>query len=145
VSLAEELEMVQQYLNLEKLRFNFDYSITVDDKIEKYSTVVPSNILQPVVENDIIHGLNHKSDNRMVKIIVQPDNRGLKIIVEDNGIGRVAAAEISKTKNGKGLKLVEERLQVLQQRQGERYNIEIIDFQEDKSGTRVEILIPDDN
>ena len=145
VSLAEELEMVQQYLNLEKLRFNFDYSITVDDKIEKYSTVVPSNILQPVVENAVVHGLNHKSEDRMVKIKVQPDSHGLKIIVEDNGIGRNAAAERSKTKNGKGLKLVEERLQVLQQKQGEKYNIEIIDLQEDTSGTRVEILIPDDN
>jgi len=145
VSLAEELEMVQQYLNLEKLRFNFDYSISVDDKIENYSTVVPSNILQPIVENAIIHGLHHKSDNRILKINVQLVKQGIKIIVEDNGIGRDAAVKLSKTQNGKGLKLVEERLKVLQQKQGEKYNIEITDFQEDKSGTRVEILIPDDN
>jgi hypothetical protein len=144
VSLAEELEMVEQYLCLEKLRFDFDYSINIEDKIEKYSTVVPSNILQPVVENAIIHGLNHKPDNRILKINVQLVEEGIKITVEDNGIGRKAAAEVSKSKNGRGLKLVQERLQVLQEKQREKYNIEIIDLNENETGTLVEILIPDD-
>jgi hypothetical protein len=64
------------------------------------------------------------------------------ISIEDNGIGREAAAAISKTKNGKGSKLIQERLEILQEKQGEKYNLKIIDLEE---GTRVEIFIPEEN
>ncbi|MFV0593282.1 MAG: hypothetical protein ACK5M7_18050 [Draconibacterium sp.] len=49
---------------------------------------------------------------------------------------------MSKTKNGKGTKLVTERLQLLKEKQGEKYSIETIDLQ---SGTRVEIIVPEEN
>ena len=68
---------------------------------------------------------------------------GLKIGIEDNGIGREAAKEISKSKNGKGSKLVQERLKILQEKNKEKYELKVIDLK-DHSGTRVEILIPEE-
>lgn len=165
VSLAEELEMTEQYLNLEKLRFDFDFSISVEQGIDINNTMVPSMLLQPFAENAVIHGLQNKPENRKLKIEVKrnshflPDNvsqagssvigkeenSGIVISIEDNGIGREAAAAISKTKNGKGSKLIQERLEILQEKQGEKYRLEITDLTGDETGTRVEIFIPEEN
>lgn len=68
VSLTEELEMVEQCLNLEKLRFDFNFTITLDSKIDSFNTLVPSMILQPFAENAVIHGLQNKPENRELKI-----------------------------------------------------------------------------
>ena len=152
VSLAEELEMTEQYLNLEKLRFDFDFEIQVERGIDINNTMVPSMLLQPFAENAVLHGLQSKPENRKLKIevvrnshlssFIGKESSGITISIEDNGIGREAAATISKTKNGKGSKLIQERLEILQQKQGEKYNLETIDLEE---GTRVEIFIPEEN
>lgn len=146
ISLAEELEMVEQYLNLEKLRFDFEFSISVDKEIDLHNTLIPSMLLQPFAENAVIHGLQSKPDNRQLSIKIQQVELGIKINIEDNGIGREAAKEIAKAKNGKGSKLIQERLNILQEKQGEKYKLEIIDLNEnDEAGTRVEIFIPEEN
>ncbi len=163
VSLAEELEMTEQYLKLEKLRFDFDFSISVEQGIDINNTMVPSMLLQPFAENAVIHGLQNKPENRKLKIEVVKkgggggkgegrgkgegggEDKGIVISIEDNGIGREAAAAISKVKNGKGSKLIQERLEILQERQGEKYRLEITDLTGDKTGTRVEIFIPEEN
>ena len=152
VSLAEELEMTEQYLTLEKLRFDFDFSISVEQGIDINNTMVPSMLLQPFAENAVIHGLQNKQENRKLKIEVvkrgggggrdEGEGIGIVIRIEDNGIGREAAAAISNVKNGKGSKLVQERLEILQEKQGEKYSLNIIDLEE---GTRVEIFIPEEN
>jgi hypothetical protein len=146
VSLAEELEMIQQYLSLEKLRFDFDYQINIEPDIDPHNTLVPSMLLQPFVENAVIHGLQSKPDQRQLKIEVTREEAGIKISIEDNGIGREAAKEMSKPKNGKSSKLMKERLEILQQKQGENYRLEIIDLNKTgETGTRVEIFIPEEN
>jgi len=155
VSLAEELEMTEQYLNLEKLRFDFDFSIGVEQGIDIHNTTVPPMLLQPFAENAVIHGLQNKLENRKLKIEVlkkgggegrdkgigEGEDKGIIISIEDNGIGREAAAAITKTKNGKGSKLIQERLEILQEKQGEKYNLQTIDLE---TGTRVEIFIPEE-
>ena len=145
ISLAEELEMTKQYMNLEKLRFDFDFSISVEDKIDTNNTMVPSMLLQPFVENAIIHGLQTKKENRQLKVEISIVDTSIKISIEDNGIGREEAKKISRTKNGKGSKLIQERLEILQKKQNEKYGLEIIDLTGEKSGTRVEIFIPEEN
>jgi sensor histidine kinase YesM len=111
--------------------------------------------LQPFAENAVIHGLQNKPENRKLKIEVlkkgggqgrgQGEDKGIVISIEDNGIGREAAAAISKTKNGKGSKLIQERLEILQEKQGEKYRLEITDLTGNETGTRVEIFIPEEN
>ncbi len=151
VSLAEELEMTEQYLNLEKLRFDFDFQIQVERGIDINNTMVPSMLLQPFAENAVLHGLQSKLENRKLRIEVTKEQTSLAresarilIVIEDNGIGRESAAAISKTKNGKGSKLIQERLEILQEKQGEKYRLEIIDLTGDETGTRVEIFIPEE-
>lgn len=142
VSLAEELEMTEQYLRLEQLRFDFGYSMEIDSEIDVHNTLVSSMLLQPFVENAIVHGLQNKTSDRKLKITMKRRDSEIKIEIEDNGVGREAAKELSKTKNGKGTKLISERLQLLKEKQGEKYSLETIDLQE---GTCVEIIIPEEN
>lgn len=157
VSLAEELEMVQQYLNLEKLRFDFNFQIATGEGIDPHNTPVPSMLLQPFAENAVIHGLQHKEGERKLMIEVSReltqlavDNRlahssSILIRIEDNGIGRAAAQNLGTNKNGKGSKLMQERLQILQEKQGEKYRLQITDLTENgATGTRVEIWIPEE-
>ena len=141
VSLAEELEMIQQYLNLEKLRFDFDFEIDVDDKIDAHNTQIPSMLMQPFVENAILHGLQNKKGEKHLKIDVTPKDAFVSIAITDNGIGRKAAKEIQQQKNGKGTKLMKERLGILEQKQGEKYRFTTTDLAD---GTLVEIVLPEE-
>nr|WP_321354094.1 histidine kinase [uncultured Draconibacterium sp.] len=141
VSLAEELEMVRQYLNLEKLRFDFDFEISVEDKIDAHNTQIPSMLMQPFVENAVLHGLQNKSGEKHLKIEVTKEDAFVVIRITDNGIGRKAAKEMQQQKNGKSTKLMNERLDILRQKQGEKYKLSTIDLEE---GTRVEIVLPEE-
>ena len=159
ISLAEELEMVKQYLSLEKLRFEFDFVIHVDEEIDSYNTLIPSMLLQPFAENAVVHGFQFKSgiknnvtknnasfsNNGRIEIRVSRVKQSILISIEDNGVGRKIAEKISASTNGKGTKMIEQRLKILQEKQGEKYQLEIIDLEgKEKSGTRVQILIPEE-
>ncbi len=152
VTLQNELEMLESYINLESLRFKgkFSYSIVVDESIDTDATFLPSMVLQPFVENAIWHGLVNKNNGEagMIKISVNEENEILNCAIEDNGIGREAAREIReksvlKTKS-MGMKITEERLKLIAKEGWERL-VKIIDLKDQLNhalGTRVEINIP---
>ena len=144
VSLQEELDMVQQYLNLEKLRFDFEYTVSTDPAIDTQNTMVPSMLLQPFAENAVIHGLQPKSSDRSLKIMVSKVEEGLEIQIEDNGIGLEAAKKLKDEKNGKGIKMNMDRLELLREKYGEKYRLSIAEIKNGHSGTRVEIIIPEE-
>jgi hypothetical protein len=146
IPLSEELLMVEQYLKLEQLRFDFCYQINVEDSIDIYNTMVPSLLLQPLVENAVIHGLQSKESQRILKINADRTNDRIRIMVEDNGIGRQAASGNHKETHGKGIRLSTERLRLLEEIAGEKYDIFISDLNGDGvTGTRVEIFIPEES
>lgn len=146
IPLADELQMVEQYLKLEQLRFDFTYRINVENAIDIYNSMVPSMLLQPLAENAILHGLQHKSSDRNFLIDVSKSDRGLKIMLMDNGIGRKASEAISRETNGKGLRLSSDRLNLLSEKAGEKYGMTIHDLSENgKTGTRVELFIPEES
>ena len=146
IPLADELQMVEQYLKLEQLRFDFTYRINVENAIDIYNSMVPSMLLQPLAENAILHGLQNKPSDRNFLIDVSKADRGIKIFLEDNGIGRKAAEAHNKETNGKGLRLSTDRLNLLAEKAGEKYNLKIHDlFENGVTGTRVELFIPEES
>lgn len=89
ISLEEELARIRLYLSLESMRFKgrFDYDIEVDD-IDTESILIPSMIMQPFVENSIIHGiLPNEGVHGEIRIKVYKEGTLLNILIEDNGIG----------------------------------------------------------
>lgn len=157
VPVNEELEILNLYLELEALRYSdsFEYSVTVDDMIDKDETEVPTLLIQPFVENAIWHGLLHKQGLR--KLFVHfglNNNEQLVCTIDDNGIGREAAAKIFENEiednqhTGKGIKAAEERLQLFNQEQRTDSQLEIIDKKDENgnaTGTTIIVTLPEIN
>jgi len=93
ISLASEIEMLNLYIELTKIRYKniFHYEIVVDPQINASDTAIPTLLLQPIVENAIIHGLAPKTESGFLKITFNKSESNLICIVEDNGIGRKAS------------------------------------------------------
>ena len=87
--LNEELMMLETYLGLEKLRFKegFTYSVEVDPKLEKDKIVLPPLLIQPFVENAIIHGLKGRKKGGQILVRFTGTADNLIVVIEDNGKG----------------------------------------------------------
>lgn len=145
ISLAEELELVDQYLRVEKLRFDFEYAIQVEEQVDAPHLMIPPLLIQPFAENALIHGLQHKRADRQLQINVSKGGHQIKIMIEDNGIGREAAEKQETAVNGKSIKMNTERLKILEEKYGGGYSVRITDLAAaGKTGTRVEISLPDE-
>lgn len=151
VSLASELDQLHLYVELEQLRFNngFDFLIETDSSLRREDIAIPPMIIQPYIENAILHGIAHKKEQGNIFISLKPVDNHLECVVEDNGIGRERAAVLKSKKiaahNSVGLKVTEERLQLISERTGKEASVSVIDkFDEQKapSGTKVIVRLP---
>jgi two-component system LytT family sensor kinase len=113
VALREELEAVEEYLDIELIRFG--PSLRVERSIDPacLDVIVPSMILQPLVENSIKHGLSRKVGEGLITIRAARENRMTVIEVIDNGVGIPEERLLSTAQKGIGLRNVNERLQVI--------------------------------
>ncbi|MBE5993498.1 MAG: hypothetical protein E7247_14065 [Paenibacillaceae bacterium] len=140
-TIADELELIKSYAVIQKARFmNFDLEIEADESVLYYK--IHKFLIQPIVENSIIHGLGRGSSiHGKIKIRIWADEE-LKIIVEDNGVG-MNVEEWSenniKTKNHTniGLKNIE---QIITLEYGEKYSIQV--NSKIGQGTLVEYTLP---
>jgi signal transduction histidine kinase len=87
-SLQDELDYVRSYLALEKARFNERLKIVWNLEVDGYlDCLVPVLILQPIVENAVLHGIGPKPDGGQITISAFPENDKILVSVEDNGVG----------------------------------------------------------
>lgn len=126
-SLAEEIEVVKLYLDIEKIRFQHKLNIefTIEESLLKYS--VPRFLIQPLVENSIKHGINNLTDKGNIVVKCWRENNFLQVSVHDNG-----PAFNSNYQAGYGLQSTYDKMNLLY---GEEYSIQI------NNGTYKEVLI----
>ena len=94
VKLEDEINLVNYYITIQKIRFSGNFSFDIEVPIELEDCIVPKLILQPVVENAIVHGLRDKAGGQVFVNIY--DNEGtLTIEVSDDGVG-IADEEIKR-------------------------------------------------
>ena len=153
ILLCDEILSLQLYLELEQVRFNnrFDFSIDLDKDIDEETIQVPPMLIQPFVENAIIHGIMPLEHKGLIKISIREkqDNSCLVCEIIDNGIGREKSAKL-KQKQGKthksvGMQLTRERLASLNSETEPKmsFNIaDVLDEQNKVTGTKVIIQIP---
>ena len=154
ISIEKEAEILREYLNIEAMRFNhkFDYSVTIDPDLDEWDTQIPTMILQPFVENAILHGVSPKT-NGQGHIQVRFEKQGhdfMRCVVEDNGIGRKKSAQLSKgaklkEHESKGMQITADRIDILNLQKKKLAKLEIIDlFDETQqpTGTRIVLHIP---
>lgn len=119
IPFQQELDLLQNYLALEKTRFadKFDYKVEVDERLNMQSLKVPGMLVQPFLENAVWHGLRYRSEKGFLKLNFEKEAQHLKITIEDNGIGieesKKQKTQHQKTREGRGMKNTLERIKLL--------------------------------
>jgi len=131
ITLHDELARLTYYLELEKERFKnkFDYFIEIDERIDTHTISVPNMIIQPHVENCIIHGIlpKHQHGELHVKFQLSGSNT-LLIVIEDNGVGLIKAKEHAKTGHKSlGTSTISSILEINSRLKGRRQSVSMLD------------------
>lgn len=142
VTLQEEVTMLEQYIQLEQLRLDdkFQYQINVQGMD---STKVPAMLIQPYVENAILHGLSPATGTGLsLKLFFEKAGEMLRIIIEDNGVGRTFTERKGHTSLGSTLG--QKRLDILSKLEQKIFSVKIEDltWEGRAAGTKVIMEIP---
>lgn len=150
IELNREVKLLNNYLELEKMRFRdaFTYQINISESLMSDNPEIPNMMIQPVVENAIIHGLSGTGRPGHLSVSITHKGNGLLAIIEDNGRGRAAAEKISANQPDRHLSLAtvnsKERLAFLRGLGYTNAKVEIEDLFKDgqPAGTKVSIYLP---
>jgi len=152
ISIADEARALSYYIDLERLRFEnkFEYLIEIDGAINPEKLEIPPMLLQPYIENAILHGLRPKEGGEgVLKVVILRQFDDLLCVIEDNGIGREAAAYInshrSRSHISRGTSFTESRIRLLNANRRNAVSVITIDLANENGqprGTRVELKIP---
>lgn len=111
IALHEEIQTLDTYLKLEKLRFGFQYGISVDPAINAYETNIPALLLQPLAENAVKHGVALLGAEGKIELTVGRSGRMMIVTLTDNGKGLTEVEPAT----GLGLRLTRDRIELLNQ------------------------------
>lgn len=140
-TIASEIDNIEKYLYIQKVRFKnrLEYEIDIPENIK--SCRIPNMVIQPIVENALIHAITPKRDGGKISIHAKCVQRKIVISISDNGNGFpkdvLDKLRYSDNKSGLGFRSTDKRLK---QYYGEDYGLEII--KSDFSGSIVTITIP---
>ncbi len=153
IQLEDEVELLKNYLELEKVRFKnkFTFTIEIQDDLLSENPEIPGMIVQPYIENAIIHGLLNLDTGKegLLNINFALGDRVIECTISDNGVGRKRAGEIrlskGKTHVSKGIAITESRINLIAKLYNGKSKAQIIDLTDSfgkSTGTRVVLLIP---
>lgn len=143
LSIQEEMELLKNYMKIQKLRFGSSIQVEYDIKKELLTLKTIKLLLQPLVENSIHHGRKSDEEVLMIRVRVQLDGEHVCFSVEDNGVGieqdklEKLRSQLEKFEEGYGLKNVHNRVRLTY---GEEYGVKIESVF--GKGTRVLVYIP---
>ena len=148
ITVAQEIESLKLYLSLESLRFSdqFDLDIHTAPELDIHNTLIPSCILQPLVENSIWHGLLNKKTKGKLLVRFKVDNNRTICIVDDNGHGDKRQT-VKTNHESTGLLNLKERIDLINKGMREQISFTISSSMfatETYPGFRVEISIPNE-
>lgn len=152
VDLAQEIETLENYLSLQKIRFDnkFDYEIVVDESLDPDEISIPPMFAQPFIENSLEHGLFHKEEKGKIEIRFYPIDDLVAFEVLDNGIGREKSKLLQQEKKEKRHKslatqITRERIALFNRSLKKRIQLTIDDIRDQSGliqGTKVKFLMP---
>lgn len=146
IEFEQEIKLIELYLSLEQLRFKKDFVYTIDTQ-SITDIEVPPMLIQPFIENALVHGLLHKEGNKILTIRFELKDT-LTCIIEDNGIGREKSKAIRQRQRSDhesfSLKAISKRFEILSQGFKGHFGFTYDDVIKDNSivGTRVTLIIP---
>lgn len=149
-SLHDEIEYLRSYINLEKMRMddNLNATINIDPNLNLQEIKIPCMLIQPMIENAILHGLKPKKSDRELMLQFTQQNTHLHVKITDNGIGREAAAEkkinFSKKRRSWATYILKERITIFNTQNDAKITFNITDLKTEHqaAGTQVNFQIP---
>ena len=149
ITIQEEHETLKNYILLESMRFKnkFAFRIECDFNQLPLNPCIPPMLIQPYVENAIIHGLSKRSEGAELFIRFYKEDDYLKVLIQDNGIGYTESKRNKRDTGHKsyGTQITEERLKSFQEKNNDAFNVQISDADPSDSefpGTKVVVTIP---
>ena len=149
ISIETEMEILQKYLETQKLRFEerFEYFVEVSDDLVEDKALIPPMITQPFIENAIEHGQLHTIDGGYIRVIFSKNIKDNMLHVEiiDNGIGRKASISNQKSQahRSMAISITNERIKNLNYKYKSMGSLIIEDFDKNlETGTKVLISLP---
>jgi two-component system sensor histidine kinase YesM len=143
IPISEELKHVEAYLRLQLRRYEYAYEVDLQIDEEATDYLIPKVILQPLVENAILHGIKHMDNEGRISISVQKNGGLIEITVADNGYKAVDLEKIRNILNnnggqmGYGITNVQKRIKL---QFGEPYGLTY--SQRPEGGTKVTLVMP---
>jgi LytS/YehU family sensor histidine kinase len=151
VPFCKDMEALQLYVDLELLRFSnkFEYHTRIDPLLMNGDYRVPSLLIQPYVENAIVHGVGlSKKKDLYVQVTAFLMGDCIHYIIRDNGIGRRRAEEVNQLNRPNhrsvGLSITEDRIHIFSHQQHSEGSVLITDLSDEDglaAGTKVEVII----
>lgn len=147
VLISDEIDLLESYLKLTSLLSDSEltYNIEMDPRIDPENSLIPSMMLQPFVENAVVHGILPGKKEGIIRILFQLKQERLLCVIEDNGIGRDASLSRKYANRHKSaaMEVTRERLSLLSENNELQLTItDLINDQRQAKGTRVEIELP---
>ena len=141
ILLSEDISLLKTYMDIERKRFNnkFNYTIDVDSGLDAEDILVPPMILQPFIENSIIHGLSQKDNLGDISISFKKNNHMLICSVDDNGVGRTHSKNNNSNKKSMGMAITKSRIEIINKVKNTSGDVKIIDK---TNGTKIEVSLP---
>lgn len=137
ISLSQEKNLLDDYLQMEQLRFGFKYEISCSENLDFANIEIPSMLLQPFVENAVKHGISQKAIAGKIIITFSRQANDLELTVTDNGNG----FDTEKKNKGLGIPLSENRIELLNSIYKEnRFTLAI---QSTTNGTKISLTLTD--
>jgi len=140
ISLADEMSLLEHYLEMEQLRFGFRFVLSSGEGIDAANTEVPGMLLQPFTENAVKHGVAGMGEKGFIEVLASRQGKDLFFSVKDNGKGFDTLAAGTK-ENAFGVRLSRQQIALLNQRYGE--NCLSVDIISGEGGTRIMVRLKD--
>lgn len=151
VSIESEMKALRLNLELEQMRFGhqFSFDIEAEATIDTENTYIPPMLIQPFVENALIHGIQPKGSNGYLRVSLKQGEKAITAVITDNGIGRKASAArksgLLSTHKSLGQQLTSERLELFGTKDEQPFYFKVTDLYNDQdmaTGTSVLIVMP---
>jgi len=144
ITLRDEVELLKSYISVERFRFEESLEVEVNIQENLLHLKIPTLLIQPTVENAIVHGLTHKKGDKKLIIEGYKEDDAIILKIDDNGIGRQEAKRINTYRANHishGWNMVLDKINLLKAKYQYSVIFEIID-KPDNSGTTVIFKIP---
>jgi LytS/YehU family sensor histidine kinase len=147
ISLSNEVKMLRNYMELEKMRMpdKFNFTIEMNEDIEDNLIMIPPMLIQPFIENAIKHGFSNLERTGQLNLYISDEGDAVQFIIEDDGKGFQQQKQVDDNHQSMAMNIFSERRKLISQRHKKEFMFEIIDRQEvnpSLSGVRIKVRIP---